>query len=159
MSESGFQIEGSKIVLVPFTEKYLQDSTYLNWIQDYEVIKYINRKEYLMPATAENLNEYISSMNKSSEHHFFAILLKTTNKFIGTFKFASLNWQDKSVGLGVLIGDRSHWGEGIATEAFNIAIEYAFTKLGMRKVTAGCVEPNIGMKKNHIETNLTLELV
>jgi [ribosomal protein S5]-alanine N-acetyltransferase len=141
---SQFVLKGKTILLVPFTKSHLNE-TYLSWLHDYEVIKLINRKEYLLPVSIEKIKEYVSKIGMSETDYLFAI--ESENKFIGTFKFSNIDWNHRTVNLGVLIGEKDYWGKGVSTEAFQLALKLCFTKLGMRKVVAGCLSPNIGMKK------------
>lgn len=138
---------GKRIVLRLFTEKHLNSKEYISWLRDYDVVKFINRKEYLMPIDFEQVKSYVEGIFKSNTNYLFAIELKEGNKFIGTFKFGRLDWVTRTVDLGILIGDKDYWGKGIAKEVYELAIDFCFTKLGLRKVVAGCTEPNIGMRK------------
>jgi [ribosomal protein S5]-alanine N-acetyltransferase len=140
-------LNGKRISLVPFTDKHLNSDQYLFWLQDYEVIKYINRKEYLLPISFEQVEEYVSKIGKSSRDHILAVVWNEGERFVGTFKFGALDWENRTVNLGILLGDRDFWGKGIATEAFELAVDYCFNGLGLRKIVAGCVAPNIGMKR------------
>lgn len=140
-------VVGSKINLVPFSDTHLQDIKYLKWLHDYEIIKHLNLPSYVAnPVTFEEVKSYIENMKKSKNNLFFAIETKEGN-FIGTFKIGPIDWHTKNVNLGIMIGDKSSWGKGIASEAFSIAIDFCFQKLKMHKITGGCMEPNIGMKK------------
>jgi RimJ/RimL family protein N-acetyltransferase len=46
--------------------------------------------------------------------------------------------------IGYLIGDRSAWGKGYATEAILEICKYGFEELGLAKISAGVYECNIG---------------
>ena len=41
-----------------------------------------------------------------------------------------------------MIGDKSFWGNGYASEAWALVVDYAFNRLGLRKLTAGVVSGN-----------------
>ena len=140
-------LKSFRVVLVPFTEEHLHAPEYLAWLRDYDVIKFLNRKEYLLPIRFEEVKAYIENVLRSEKDSLLAIHLLEGNKFIGTFKFGRLDWVGKTVDLGVLIGDREQWGKGIATEVYTLALDHCFFKLGMRKVVAGCVGINFSMRR------------
>ena len=46
-----------------------------------------------------------------------------------------------------MIGDKSSWGKGYASEVINVISRYAFRSLNVNKLTAGAISPNIGVIK------------
>lgn len=147
MTPPEMMLKSFRVALVPFTEEHLHAPEYLAWLRDYDVIKFLNRKEYLLPISFEEVKAYIENVLRSEKDSLLAIHLLEGNKFIGTFKFGQLDWVGKTVDLGVLIGDREQWGKGIATEVYTLALDHCFFKLGMRKVVAGCVGINFSMRR------------
>ena len=49
--------------------------------------------------------------------------------------------------IGGLIGDKSYWGQGLATELTQILVDYIFGELNLNKITAIIYSPNIGSIK------------
>lgn len=151
------RIEGERINLVPFSEKHLNDPSYLNWLRDKEVMKFINRPEYLEKEISfEEVKDYVDKVRKSKRDIFFAIETKEGD-FIGTFKIGAINWHLKIADLGIAIGDRSYCGKGLAHEAYKLAVDYCFNVLGFRKLVGGCTEPNLGMIKIFEKTGFERE--
>jgi len=140
-------ISGEGIHLVPFTDNHLNDPKYLSWLHDYDVMKLINRPEYLLPIDFEHVKKYVKDVSLKNDDYMFAIEIGEKRVFIGTFKIDQINWTTRTVNLGVMVGDRDYWGKGIGTKAFKIATKFCFDKLGFTKVHAGCNEKNIGMIK------------
>ncbi|MBS3169531.1 GNAT family N-acetyltransferase [Candidatus Woesearchaeota archaeon] len=140
-------ITGNRIKLVSFTDQHLQDPHYLMWLRDYDIVKFINRREYLQKISFDDVKEYIKNIRASKRDIFFAIEILENNRFIGTFKIADIDIYTKKAGLGVLIGDKSLWGSGLASEAISLGIDFCFNIMGLHKICGGCIEPNTGMKK------------
>ncbi len=44
---------------------------------------------------------------------------------------------------GIMMGEKSEWGKGYASEASKLVINYCFNKLDIRKITLGVVEENL----------------
>ena len=58
-----------------------------------------------------------------------------------------------------MIGDKSEWGQGYAREAIAALSDYAFETLSLRKLSAGCYEPNIGSRKAFLSADFVVEAV
>lgn len=142
-------IESPNLYLIPFEERHLHDPAYYEWVTDYEVMKYIGRDEYLKPIRFDVVREYVETLWKSKYCSFFAMHLKD-DTFIGTMK---INYLDDAglisqcADIGIMIGHRECWGKGLATESLALICNYAFNRLGARKLTAGANASNAGVIK------------
>ena len=141
------KIIGEKCYLVPFEEKHLNDENYLVWLRDYDVMKTINRVDYLRPVSFAEVKQYCENVMQSQSDMFMAIHAKYDNKFIGTLRVNQVNWHTKVADIGILIGDKDYWGKGIATDSIRIMCNYLFKKLGFRRLTAGLMSINPAMLK------------
>lgn len=54
--------------------------------------------------------------------------------------------------MRIIIGEKSYWGGGRATEAYTLILRYAFDRLNLRRVFAGC-------RADHLASATTLEKV
>ena len=139
------KVNGKKIILVPFKKKHLENPSYLSWLRDYDVMKYIGREEYLKPIPFEEVKKYVENVWNDKYSTFWAILTDD-NKFIGTIKLSYKNeegYKHRVIELGILIGEKSEWGKGYGTDALMTACHYCFDKLSARKIVAGLMEHNI----------------
>lgn len=139
------ELTGRKIVLREFTAEHLNDPRYFAWLRDLETVLPIYRIEYLLPLNFEALRAYVESLWKSGRDAFFAIHEKESGKFIGTQRIGHIDWRSGIGDLGILIGDRSCWGRGYATDAIHTASRYAFGTLSLRRLTAGTPATNEAM--------------
>lgn len=138
------KIDGKISYAVPFGKKHMHDPDYLKWLRDYEVMKTINRPEYLKPIPFKEVKKYCESVMNSKHDIFSAIYDKEDDAFIGTLRI-KLDPRAKNADIGILVGDRSRWGKGIATDIISAASAHLFTKMKMRKLTAGAMAVNAGM--------------
>lgn len=144
MTEPVF-LQDEKVVLVPFEEKFIRDENYLRWLRDYQVMKTINRLDYLRPVSDAEVEEYCRSVMTSKNEVFLAVLAADTRAFIGTVRAHQINWFSRVTDVGILIGDRSYWGKGIGTNALALFCDYLFNRLSMRRLTCGMMANNQGM--------------
>jgi RimJ/RimL family protein N-acetyltransferase len=68
------------------------------------------------------------------------------NNILGTVGLHQINWQNRTAILGILIGVKSRWGQGVGTEAEKLIVNHAFN-IGLRKIIAHVFHPNIAPAK------------
>lgn len=140
-------INGNQILLKSFTAENLQDPRYYKWLLDKKVMRTIGRSEYLKPIEFSAVELYVKALQESDHDYFFALYTKNNKKFIGTVKIGSIDWYNKTADVGIMIGDKSYWGKGLATDALRSVCKYAFAYLHLLKLTGGCMAPNVAMVK------------
>ena len=96
-------------------------------------------------------------MKESSSNILFGIFSKRNDKHIGNIKLGSINSFHSRADLGLIIGDKSFWGKGIAFESICLVRDYAFTQLVLQKLYAGCYESNVGSKKAFLKAGFKVE--
>lgn len=139
------QLEGKKVILVPFGDEHLHSPDYLEWLRDYDVVKWINRPEYLRPVSFAEVNRYVQSVWTSESDIFLAVVGKDDDQFVGTVRASQINRVNQTADLGVMIGNRQYWGQGLATDALSLLSTFLFERLSIRRLTAGLLEPNVAV--------------
>jgi ribosomal-protein-alanine N-acetyltransferase len=93
--------------------------------------------------------------------HFLALLLgiflKGDRRHIGNIKMGPVNWRYGRADVGLVIGDKSCWGNGYATGAISGICEFAFTTLGLRRLEAGAYSSNVGSIKAFLKARFVQE--
>lgn len=146
-------LSGEKIFLRRLTE---EDATqeYVNWMNDPEINQYLDSRFY--EQTLESTKSFIRSVTNDNNYQF-GIFEKKSGKHIGNIKLGSINAHDKSADIGFLIGEKSYWGRGIATEAIALVTEFAFNTLNLHKVWGGAYSPNVGSIKAFLKNGFERE--
>ena len=140
-----FRLTSKMCTLKAFTDKELQADKYYNWLCDYEVVKTLNLPAYAKPVSRKTVEGYVESILESDNNIFMAIYVGDPEVFVGTLKIGAINYLCGTADIGIMIGDRSFWGRGLATNVTSLAVEYCFKRLGLRKVTAGVMGINPAM--------------
>lgn len=142
-----FKRLGEICYLTPFEEKHLSNPDYLNWLRDYDVVKTLNKVDYIRPVSYAEVTEYCHTVMRSQEDMFLAIHCKDKSDFIGTLRVSRINWHNKTADIGIMIGNKEYWGRGIATDAIRIVCSYLFNECSLRRLTCGMMANNIAMEK------------
>ena len=147
-------LRGNRIELSPVQ---IQDATdqYLSWLNDVEVNKFLETR--WISQTLETVVAHIEKVSSSSTEVLLKIVIAAEGTHIGNIKIGPIDVNNKSAELSYLIGDKSFWGKGYATEAINLCVDYCFETLGLHKVQAGCFEKNIGSQKALLKSGFELE--
>lgn len=138
------KIEGARTYLVPFSERHLFDARYESWLRDRDVMKFVGRDEYFTSFPFSMVEAYVRSLWTNPHCSFWAVHA-SDDAFIGTFKrnfIDDVGRQTASADIGIMIGDRSRWGRGLATDALAAGCAYAFNEENVRKLTAGANASN-----------------
>ena len=131
------RLETERLLLRPLSLDHLT-MTYLNWLNDQDVYKYL---EVGGNYTFNDLEKYIKEQEEK-EILFWAIHLKKTDKHIGNIKIDPINHSINSGEYGIMMGDKSEWGKGYAKEASLKIIQYCFEEIKLSQITLGVIEKN-----------------
>jgi len=136
-------IKGKNIILRKLSNKDVSIE-YLNWMNDYETVKYTESRH--TDHTIESLVNFVSLVNNEN-NYCFAIIDMKSGKHIGNIKIGNIHPIYKFADVGLIIGDKKFWGKGIATEAIQLCVEFAFNQLRLHRLYAGIYDVNIGSLK------------
>ncbi|TGN18254.1 GNAT family N-acetyltransferase [Leptospira idonii] len=114
--------------------------TYLNWLNDEEVNKYSYRRYF--PTTSASLEIFLKDISKREDEVHFSIKRKSDKLHIGNICLKSIHWQARCAELGILIGDKSAWGNGYGTSAVKLIVEYGFLRLNLNRIEIGTFNPS-----------------
>lgn len=137
-------IEGQRIYLREVSLADV-DRDYCRWMNDAEITQYLESR--FEKWSVKKLKDYVSKILKNPDYVFFAIISKDENKHIGNIKIGPINRIHNFADVGIVIGERSYWGKGFATEAIKLVVNYAFNTLNLHKLTAGVYANNVGSIK------------
>ena len=157
-------LETERLKLIPLNSAMHLSENYVSWMNDTEVIKYLESGGNY---TLELLKEFLSKVD-SNPILFWAIHIKEINKHIGNIKIDPINSKHLFGEYGIMMGDKNEWGKGYAKEASLAVIEYCFSpKISLRKLNLGVYKKNTnavllyqkigfeieGCFKKHVVTN------
>lgn len=114
---------------------------YLSWLNDTEVTRYLGVGKF--PSTPETLRKYVENLRSSMTDLIFAIVDRETEQHIGNVTLNRIDWIHRTADTGLMIGQKDFWGKGYAFEVWSLLIDYAFQRLGLRKIIAGAVADNV----------------
>jgi glucose-1-phosphate thymidylyltransferase len=135
-------VKGERIYLRDIRMSDLQGN-YPRWMNDREVVRYLESR--FARQTKSNIREFVRKI-LANENAVFLAIMTENDVHIGNVKL-SIDRIHKTAEIGIIIGEKRYWGKGYATEAIETVSRYAFSDLGLHKLTAGIYSDNIGSFK------------
>jgi len=132
---------GKQVLLRPLNIKDAEVS-YVHWMNDVETMRYLESR--FTTYTEKDIEEYIEHCNGDPHVYLYGIIWKESKKHIGNIKLGPINEHHNHGDIGMVIGEKSYRGRGVATEAIHLLSEFAFERLGLNKLTAGAYQANAG---------------
>ncbi len=160
-------IIGKKVYLRPLNPEDVNE-TYLSWVNDAEVTKYMETGTF--PTSMTQLREYYENTQSNPNMICFAIMRTviehggsveglTHEEHIGNITLNQINWVNRIACLGIMIGKKSCWGKGYGADACKLLIDYAFNKLNLHKVWLGVYEEHTHAVKSYLAAGFKVEAV
>jgi len=115
---------------------------YVDWMNDPDINKYTESR--FSKHTMDSVKSYVKDISGSSVDYFYGIFLERNH--IGNIKL-HINEHHNLGDVGIIIGDKTQWGKGYATEAIKTVTEHGFDKLELNKISAGIYANNTGSRK------------
>ncbi len=114
---------------------------YLGWLHDTEALRFSNQRfrRYDEASAHAYLESFVGTPNL-----FLAICEEASGDPLGTMTVYS-SVPHATADVGILVGERSRWGQGFGREAWCLLVEWLLGQAQVRKVTAGCAAGNHGM--------------
>lgn len=125
-----------------------------NYASDEDVSRFIGWR--LMKELKET-RDYIEEMIRreaAGTHLYASIVLKSTNKIIGTAMIFNFDSNANHAEIGYVF-DKDFWGKGYGTETVELMNDFSFQVLNLHKLYANVIDANIGsarvLQKNGYE--------
>jgi ribosomal-protein-alanine N-acetyltransferase len=148
------KIDTSRLRLTPVLEEDCSEE-YLSWLNDEEVNLYL--ESGLQRHTMKELLDFVKGYQVNRNAVFLAIRIAESNLHIGNIKLDKINYVHLTCEYGIMMGKKDQWGKGYAKEASHAIIDYAFHRLGMRKVNLGVIDANIAAVRLYEQMGFEVE--
>lgn len=145
-----FPLRGRNVELRLFGEEHINEQ-YLGWLNDPEVVRYSNQR--FQRHDVSSSRAYLQSF-QGSGNLFLAIQMAHNGKFVGTMT-VYFSIPHETADMGILIGDRSCWGQEVGTDAWSTLMSLLLESGKVRKVTGGTLRCNVGMVKVMLKTGMS----
>jgi RimJ/RimL family protein N-acetyltransferase len=146
-------IPGRLIVLRRHRAENLRAFT--RWYSDPEVARLTRYQQ--SPLSTEEVQRFFYARIMGSDFLAMAIHVRETDRLIGTCAFSQLDGDNGSTLFHITIGERDAWGKGYGTEATDLMIAHAFTRLALHRVALTVFEFNSRAIRSYEKSGFQVE--
>jgi len=132
-------------------------NTYQSWLRDPETNKYILSAT---DSTANNLSilaKYISEKNNNDNVIFLGIFTRNNSRHIGNIKFEPIERKNSIAIMGILIGESSWRGKGLAQEILNVTSNWLYSNIGITKIGLRVDHQNSAAIRAYLKAGFIIE--
>ena len=123
------KLVGDKCYLSPISIEDLEK--YTEWVNDMELGQFM----LFCPQVMDMEKERHALMRLMQEDHVFAIVEKDTNKVIGNCGLHGIDNVHRHAELGIFIGEKTFWNQGIGSEASILLLDFGFNILNLHNIS------------------------
>ncbi|MGD1997063.1 MAG: GNAT family N-acetyltransferase [Anaerolineae bacterium] len=124
-------IAGKKVQLRPIERDDLP--RFVRWFSDPEVRRHL--LVYLPFSLAQEEKWYEGLLERIERSEVVVLAIETAEGIhIGNVGLEQISWKDRSAELGIVIGEREHWGQGYGTDAILTLLRLAFEEMNLHRV-------------------------
>ena len=148
-------LESARLLLRPLTEADLTP-TYVAWLNDPTVNAFLETRFW--PQTLQSVRIYWQQHHGDASSPWWAICRRDQQcRHIGNIKLGPIHPIHCRADISLFIGDRTSWGQGLATEAIALVRDWAFLELKLDKLSAGLYAANQGSRHAFEKCGFQLE--
>ena len=133
-------IRGEKCILRPPRKEDL--SIIQRWFEDPEVIRFTPG---IGPMSDSQEEEWFKRVGEDANAVQWVI--EVGGKLVGVTGIGGINWRHGNGETGIVIGDKSLWRKGIATEAMALRTAFCFRELNLHKIKTRAFMENEASKR------------
>ena len=145
---------GERLYLRPLLLSDAQGD-YPSWFNDADVCA--GNSHHVFAYTPNDAEDYIRRVNASTDALALAVVLIDGHKHIGNITLQRIDWVGRSAEFATVIGDKSAWGQGYATESWQLLFRHGFEALNLHRIYFSTYDNNDPVKRLAMKMGMTEE--
>jgi RimJ/RimL family protein N-acetyltransferase len=109
------------------------------------------------PLSADEIQRFFYGRIMGSDFLAMAIHVRESDRLVGTCAFSQLDGDNGSTLFHITIGERDAWGHGYGSEATELMVAHAFTRLALHRVALTVFEFNVRAIRTYEKCGFAVE--
>lgn len=103
------------------------------WGNDWELISLTGMSPY--PKSTFDIERWYETVATNASGKMFSI--KThEGEYVGNIELSGIDWRVGKAELGLMIGDKAAWSQGLGGEAIRALVDFAFQEMRLKRISA-----------------------
>jgi diamine N-acetyltransferase len=127
------------------------------WVNDPEVTEGL---ALIYPMSIEDEDRwYQNTLGGDMQERPFSIEVRTGDgwRLIGNCSFFGIEREARSGEVGIMVGDKSMWNQGLGTEAMKLLLRIGFETLNLNRIFLRVYADNVRAKRSYEKTGFVME--
>lgn len=132
-------------------------AAFVRWFNDPEVR--CNLKIVQPFSMGQEEKWYADVLDRPVEEHPLCIEVQQGGGWImiGNSSFMNINQHDRSAEIGIFIGDKKFWNQGLGTEAMRLMTKHGFENLNLNRIYLHVYETNLRGKRCYEKAGFSID--
>jgi ribosomal-protein-alanine N-acetyltransferase len=130
-------LKGDRVRLVP-PDRTLHLENALAWLNDPDITATLKLN---LGCSRRQEEKFFDQIETRDGGDFVWAIVDENSRHIGFIGLHGINWRNRWAHGGLVIGDRSAWGRGYASDAVRVRTRFAFGELGLHRIDGHTMNP------------------
>jgi diamine N-acetyltransferase len=117
-------------------------SLFTSWLNDPEVRQYL---DLYLPLSMEEEVKWFEGLNsRPADERPLMIEFNTPDGWVavGNVSLMNIDWRNRLAEIGIVIGEKRFWNQGIGRQTMSLMIKHGFETLNLNRIFLRVYEPN-----------------
>lgn len=129
---------------------------FVRWFNDAETLQYLSMRAPMGRALEERWFDRMLEAEGREGYHFVMCRREDDLPF-GTIGFFAIDRDNGSAELGISIGEKALWNQGLGTDAMEVLLDYGFGELRLERIALDVYDYNQRARHVYEKVGFTLE--
>lgn len=154
LDDGPIRIESPRLSLRPLTEQDVTDE-YVAGLNSPAVNEYLVSVKAALQTRA-SVEAFVARNRADPAGVLFGMFLRPPLRLIGTIRLHAIDRMHGLGTIGICIFLPEYWGQGYGAEAIDAVSTWAFQRLRLRYLEAGCHEENVGSVRTFLKAGFKI---
>jgi len=132
MPQSPVIARSSRLHLTPLHVDHVE--SFVKWFNDPDIFGQMRDMGY--STHPEEQIRWVLECNRDAQQRVFSIFHSADNFLIGNGGFINIRLDDRKAEIGLIIGEKQYWDQGLGAEAAWLLCRYGFNELHLHNIMA-----------------------